>query len=273
MRELILHPGLRFYIFKLSGVLKYTLTITHKPPRHFELSDADFEDVLLQVKEGTSAVPIGPDTSAVDIALKLVKNDGTINMKFEGRDGSMAEWKFDGLTEVRERAAMYATASMQTMSAVTADIGVQTRSWTSINKQAQPEEPSKHATPQTIVTGLEIEGVLKTCGQKKAAILPVSRSDHSSQTNIVTLQSATLSISTVSKALTIAEEIKRQIVADEWPRYMQLSGSAMTPGFPSNYGYLFIDRYENTLTFVTDEDRETSIRMKTRSVSRVYSVL
>jgi hypothetical protein len=169
MREPISHPGLRFYIFKLSGVLKYTLTITNKPPRYFELSDADFEDVLLQVKEESAAVPIGSDASAVNIALKLVKNDGTVDMKFEGGDGSMAGWKFDGLNEVRERAAMYATANMQTMSAEMADIGVRTRGWAPINKQTQlgASQPSKHTTSQTTIAGLENEGVLKTCGQEK----------------------------------------------------------------------------------------------------------
>jgi len=252
MRELISHPGLQFYIFKLSGVLKYTLTVAHKPPRYFELSDADFEDVLLQVDDEPSDVPTsGSDASAVGIALELVKNHGTINMEFEGRDGSMAERKFDGLTEVRERATMYAAASMQTTSAEASDIGIQTSSWTPINKQAEPKvvQP-KHATSQTIMPESAVNGILKTCGQNKVVISPASTSYCSPQTNMTTPRSANLNVSTVSKAPTIAEEIKQQIMADGWPRYMQLLGSAMTPGFPSGCGYLLIDRYENILTFV-----------------------
>jgi DNA-binding transcriptional ArsR family regulator len=189
IRELISHPGLRIYIFKLSGTLTYTLTISNKPLHYFELSDANFEDVLLQTKEKSSVVPIGLDASAVGAALKIVKNDRVVDLNFEGRDGSTAVWKFDGLTEVRERAKMYATASVQTVSAAMVEIGVQTQFQTSIDKQVQNKAlpPSEHAISQTMMTGVDIEVLLEACGEEKAV---VSTNDRSSQINIVTLQSA-----------------------------------------------------------------------------------
>lgn len=122
MFELIPHPGLQSYVLHLAGKLEYSLTIADKPPKYFELSDADFEDIGPPVKEH-ALHPDGVETSEVGLAIRIVKNVGVLDISFEGRNGERAEWSFVGL---KEKGSLRATAGVQTESAQTRDHSMQT---------------------------------------------------------------------------------------------------------------------------------------------------
>ncbi|KAF2867904.1 hypothetical protein BDV95DRAFT_580873 [Massariosphaeria phaeospora] len=134
MHELISHPSLKFHIFQLSGRLTYTLSINNKPPKHFELLESDFENLSPQVKVEAPAPDVpGTDASAVGLHLRIVKNDGVLEMvyeeKGEGGSGTKAEWKFEGLTAVsRSAAETYATAATQREAQSSASVATQTAS-------------------------------------------------------------------------------------------------------------------------------------------------
>lgn len=112
MHELIPHPGLRFCVFQLSGTLSYRLIITGKPPRDFELDGTDFEEAEGLANEKNALSIQGTDASAVGLKLKLVKNTGTLEMKFVGSNGDSATWIFKDLEETSRDGRIYATAGV-----------------------------------------------------------------------------------------------------------------------------------------------------------------
>jgi hypothetical protein len=157
MHELISHPGLQFYILRLSGTLTYTLTAAGRPPRVFELHEADFEDAEGLIKDEESVSLQGTDASAVGLKLTLVKNIGHLEMKYAGGSGGSANWTFKGLKQIGLVSSMYATAGaqtsmarmvdseMQTSMAKMVESGMQTRSSVSTDSATQsdliPTEP------------------------------------------------------------------------------------------------------------------------------------
>jgi hypothetical protein len=116
MYELISYPGLQFYVYRPSGTLKYTLTVAGRSPRDFELHDTDFDsedaDGVVKYEECLSIQ--GTDASAVGLKLKLVRNNGILDIHFQGRYGSSAHWTFKVLQEAGNKTGMYASASTQT---------------------------------------------------------------------------------------------------------------------------------------------------------------
>jgi hypothetical protein len=123
MHEPIFHPGLHFYVYRLSGTLRYTLSIAGRAPKQFELSDADFEDITPEVKSEDSTSLHGTNASAVGLQIGVTKNDGVLDMEFEGRTGGMAHWRFVGTEEQGRTLGMVAT---QTESPKMVETGVQT---------------------------------------------------------------------------------------------------------------------------------------------------
>jgi hypothetical protein len=113
MHELISHPGLQFCVFQLSGKLTYTLTPAERPPRSFELHESDFEDAKAAVKDEEPVRMAGTEASAVGLELTLIKNFGHLDMKLEGKDGSIGQWTFDGLRETSRHGKMCASAATQ----------------------------------------------------------------------------------------------------------------------------------------------------------------
>jgi hypothetical protein len=113
MHELISHPGLQFCVFQLSGKLAYTLTPAERPPRSFELHESDFEDAKAAVKDVEPVRMAGTEASAVGLELTFIRNFGHLEMKPEGKDGSIGQWTFDGLRETSRHAKMCASAAAQ----------------------------------------------------------------------------------------------------------------------------------------------------------------
>ncbi|KAF2819969.1 hypothetical protein CC86DRAFT_429426 [Ophiobolus disseminans] len=114
MYELISNPGVQFYVLRLSGTLSYTFSIGNKAPRNFELSNADFDPTVPQAKEMEAVSHPGIEASAVGLQLRIVKNDGILDLHYEGRHGSTASRKFQGLKEIGKGAGMDASAGTQT---------------------------------------------------------------------------------------------------------------------------------------------------------------
>jgi len=139
MYELISHPGLQFYIFRLYGTLTYTLTVAGRPPRKFELHEVDFEDAEGFVKDEEVEGIQGIDASAVGLKLTLVKNVGHLEMSFTGTDGGSASWIFEGLKELGRAGVMYATAGIQTSASVMVDGEMQTEAAASTSSSTQTE--------------------------------------------------------------------------------------------------------------------------------------
>jgi hypothetical protein len=116
MRKLISLLGLRFYLFELRGSLTYTHTRNGKGPKVYEICESDIEDEVesdSSSTEGTTKPRPGVDASAVGVQLRLVKNDGLLTIEFEGKDGSAAQWTFDG-NELLGGGSMVAAAATQT---------------------------------------------------------------------------------------------------------------------------------------------------------------
>jgi hypothetical protein len=103
-------PGLKFYLLEFRGWLKYTLTRPGKAPKIFKLCDADLDDNDVDKPE---KLKHGLDASAVGIQLRLLKNDGVLKVEFEGKDGAVANWTFNGLALVNG-GRMVAAAATQT---------------------------------------------------------------------------------------------------------------------------------------------------------------
>lgn len=101
MRELISSPGLQFELFKLHGSLTYTFTRAGRPAVQNVLSDLDLVD-LTRDEDSEDGMPQpkkpGLDASAVGIEVRVLKNDGRLQLDFEARDGGSAKWVFDGLS-------------------------------------------------------------------------------------------------------------------------------------------------------------------------------
>jgi hypothetical protein len=114
MREFISQPGIQFYVYQLQGSLSYNVTLPKKPTRQFELREDDFDSFSSEREcEIGHHVP-GTDASAIGLKLKLVRNDGLLQVRYEGRDGGTAKWTFNGLQETSRQSAMYASAGSQT---------------------------------------------------------------------------------------------------------------------------------------------------------------
>jgi hypothetical protein len=115
MHELISHLGVRFYLFELNGSLKYTLTRRGQAPKLYEICESDVEDGRSSDSSSTDetkSIKAGIDASAVGIQLRLIKNDGVLEIDFEGKNGSTARWTFSGVE--MSGGTLVATASTQT---------------------------------------------------------------------------------------------------------------------------------------------------------------
>jgi hypothetical protein len=102
MRELISSPGLQFELFELHGSLTYTFTRAGRPAVQNVLSELDLVD-LTRDEDSEDGMPQpkkpGLDASAVGIQVRVLKNDGRLQLDFEARDGGSAKWVFDGLSD------------------------------------------------------------------------------------------------------------------------------------------------------------------------------
>ena len=77
-------------------------------------NEEDFEDGADFVDDNAAAIlPARQYASAVGLRICLIKNDGMLEVTFEGSDGATAQWKFCGL-EVENGSPMTASASTQT---------------------------------------------------------------------------------------------------------------------------------------------------------------
>lgn len=109
------HPGVTFYVFHLEGTLRYTIARQGKPAREYELCGQDFDDNDAVIQDSFAVkVGLGIDASAVGIQLCVTKNDAVLSMAFEGKDGSGAEWIFEGMDEVT-KGPRVASAATQTV--------------------------------------------------------------------------------------------------------------------------------------------------------------
>lgn len=101
MHYLISNIGLEFSLFQLQGTLTYEHTRSGRPPKQYEITEIDVDDASDSEASDSGtlvAVRAATDASAAGIQLQLIKNDGLLRMRFEGRDGSTAEWTFDGMS-------------------------------------------------------------------------------------------------------------------------------------------------------------------------------
>lgn len=82
--------------------------------RSFELEGADFEASTSEPTDDVGLNVAGTDVSAVGLDLKLVNNDGVIEMQYQGEGGNTAQWVLDGTQETSRQSSMYASAATQT---------------------------------------------------------------------------------------------------------------------------------------------------------------
>jgi hypothetical protein len=90
--------------------------VAGKPQKVYEICESDivhWSDNDDGSGEETKNVKIGIDASAVGVQLRLIKNDGILMFAFEGKDGSIAQWTFDGMG-LSNGDRMVATATTQT---------------------------------------------------------------------------------------------------------------------------------------------------------------
>jgi hypothetical protein len=104
----------------------YEFAIADKLAKGFELCHSEFEGLVSQETDGPERSPVGKDASTVGLKIKLVRNDGIFSIDYEDKDGSIAEWTFEGLQEMGNRPGIYASAGTQTCIASFVVKGVQT---------------------------------------------------------------------------------------------------------------------------------------------------
>ncbi|CAN9310290.1 unnamed protein product [Alternaria alternata] len=103
MRTLLVKfAGLALYIHELQSS---TLVLTHarpnKEPRVHKVYGEDFEDAADELEaEALGELEPGIEASVEGLSLRLIKNDGVLNIAYEGKDGEVVEWKFQGLTKL-----------------------------------------------------------------------------------------------------------------------------------------------------------------------------
>ncbi|KAH7126936.1 hypothetical protein B0J11DRAFT_579358 [Dendryphion nanum] len=141
MHELLSHPGLKVYIFHIQGTLKYSHSRTGKPTKEYEICDTDYDDSDSPTKNNhENDFPPGKDASAVGLHIRVVKNDGTLDIQFVGKHGGQATWKFNGLNEATGR-PIYATTLTQTELVDTTDAEIQTTKTKSTSRGTQTSFP------------------------------------------------------------------------------------------------------------------------------------
>jgi hypothetical protein len=116
MPELITLPGLNSYIVELQGILTYTHTRKSRSPQTYQIAGADLDNGNcsdISSAERKNDLKPGLDASAVSIKFRLMKNDGVLKMEYEGKNGGMAVWTFQGMGMVGG-AKMIAAAATQT---------------------------------------------------------------------------------------------------------------------------------------------------------------
>ncbi|CAN9324024.1 unnamed protein product [Alternaria alternata] len=113
MRTLLVKfAGLTLYIHELqSGTLVLTHERPNKDPRVHKAYEEDFEDTADELEaEALEKLEPGVEASVEGLSLRLIKNDGVLNIVYEGKDGEIVDWKFQGLTGIM------ASVSTQTVS-------------------------------------------------------------------------------------------------------------------------------------------------------------
>lgn len=101
------YNGLQFYISKLDGCLTFSLFINGKRVSKSEIWGID-KSQKEEVQNCT-----GTEVTAIGLELLLIKNDGTLELRFLGDTGSSVSWVFNGL-ELDSKGAMVAMTNTQT---------------------------------------------------------------------------------------------------------------------------------------------------------------
>lgn len=112
MPELISHPGLRFYIFKLSGKFEYALERRRLRSRPHAIFDYEL-DRSVSANDPTATLEDGLDASTIGLAIRIVENDGRLTVDYTGNDGTTAHWEFDGL-KVKDGQPLLVATGVQT---------------------------------------------------------------------------------------------------------------------------------------------------------------
>jgi hypothetical protein len=96
---LIKFAGLALYIDKLQqGRLKLTHKHPGKVPKECAIDDEDFEDSADDLSDEDAAkLETGLAATAIGLSLLVIKNDGVLKTSFEGKDGGVADWSFEGM--------------------------------------------------------------------------------------------------------------------------------------------------------------------------------
>ena len=115
--SLIWHAGLALFVHHLQSG---TLTLIHERPNKkrtvYVLDGEDFEATAEEIAEVTPAkLGSSLEASAVGLSLRLIKNDGVLEVSFKGEHGGVVDWTFHGLKSAHV-GSMTACAFTQTMS-------------------------------------------------------------------------------------------------------------------------------------------------------------
>jgi DNA-binding transcriptional ArsR family regulator len=90
----------QLHIYGLEGKLSCKLKTQGQSDMSFELTEAKLEALDLQITQNAGQTTTGTHISAVGLSLTSTKNNGIVDMNYEGREGATARWHLDGLGEM-----------------------------------------------------------------------------------------------------------------------------------------------------------------------------
>jgi hypothetical protein len=253
MRQLISHPGLRFIITTLKGTIRYTHTRKGKAPKKCVLTDSDFEDdeTDSQSDDGTRALQMSINVSAVGFEMCLSKNDGLLKVEFEGSSGE-ANWEFAGLLEGSDK-AMVASVGVQTDKMIVKETGIQTEAvarketgvQTKVDREENMSKPTNDSHTQTEIP------VKPDPDAHHPAATEVSKINMATALQPSTTEAPEASDSILSPAskkrkfssspAPFDDQARSAYDSTPWPRHLFIRGYRVYPIFKGDNGKLHID--------------------------------
>ncbi|KAF1958602.1 hypothetical protein CC80DRAFT_557982 [Byssothecium circinans] len=240
MPELISRPGLKFYLFTLNGTLTYTLERPNRPPKTDVLTTGDLTESGSEADSDNERVKLRPgtDASAVDISVRIVKNEGSLVMAFEGSDGAEARWASNGLEEVggtgnsmgvQTTGVQTSDGEAQTTITLMSDSEMQTETINPVKDEPSTKPQLTLTTHTTVGTQTVIVNTKEESAEAPSPTPAIPRKRKRS--NPPTL---------------IHPKARSTHTSRPWPRNLYIQGYRVTPQFKGDIGVLHIDLKDAT---------------------------
>ncbi|KAI4670484.1 uncharacterized protein J4E79_000766 [Alternaria viburni] len=247
--------GLTLFIYDLQpGILTILHERPNRKPMVYVLDGKDFEDSADEVFDDTTTeMRSSLELSAVGLGLRLIKNDGMLKVNYQGENGGVVDWTFQGL-RCSSVGSMTACAFTQTMP----EVAVQSELSNS-TIQTVSTDPILERIVQPPVSGLSIISTTETRPVKpivKPMIKPAITTKFPKEEPGIFSSMVDKESGLKRKATEDVEQPKPHKLAKTshespppWPAHLYMTCCRMQPVSQSPTGNLHIDLREGTVWF------------------------